>query len=151
MPPQCEHPWHAGREAAKEGGGGSDEWSKEGSPTLSCHLAKKNPVPRNRSSARFTCTCDVHAPALPTSRVCSSLNGSILQVASRCTDRQLPREHFYSPDTPEGCKLGMPVHLAPKSAFCRAASLNETTSASAASARAPRKFWPFTAPLDAIP
>ena len=45
---------------------------------------------------------------LPTSRVCSSLNGSILQVASRCTDRQLPREHFYSPDTPEGCRLGMP-------------------------------------------
>ena len=50
----------------------------------------------------------VHAPAVPTSRVCSSLNGSILQVASRCTDRQLPREHFYSPDTPEGCRLEMP-------------------------------------------
>ena len=80
---------------------------------------------------------------LPTSRVCSSLNGSILQVASRCTDRQLPREHFYSPDKPKRCRLGMPPNSPQKSALCRAPPSQETTSASAASARAPEKILAF--------
>ena len=80
---------------------------------------------------------------LQTSRACSSLNGSILQAAPRRTDRQLPREHFYSPDKPKRCRLGMPPNSPQKSALCRAPPSQETTSASAASARAPEKILAF--------
>ena len=85
---------------------------------------------------------------LPTSRVCSSLNGSILQAAPRRTDGQLPREHFHSHDTPEVCRLGMPRNSTKVSLSPRARPFPNKPARARAPLRRepPRKFWPFVRP-----